>query len=298
MDDRGTLILGCPRSGTTLLRRIFDGHPRFACPGETTVFRAFARLLQTEQLAQGVQYGLVPGLELAGVPPEQVHADLRTLAMGWLDQVARRAGKPCWAEKSAVTAFHVPSLEAWLGSSVRYVILLREGLDTASSLVELAQRTDGYLEELHTYQRADPRILRAMIRAWADATQALLDLAERRPEIPVVRYEALVQHPQEVLGTMFAALGEDWQPEWLAAAMTRQGTPGLGDWKTWTRGQIDASSVGRSRHVDAATLRELAPVADPVLRRAGYAEIQPTPGGDDPRRVALAHHLAGLRVRG
>ncbi|MCA9663328.1 MAG: sulfotransferase, partial [Myxococcales bacterium] len=31
----GIIVLGAPRSGTTLLRRLLDAHPNIACPPET-----------------------------------------------------------------------------------------------------------------------------------------------------------------------------------------------------------------------------------------------------------------------
>ena len=37
-DYEGVLIVGVPRRGTTLLRRIFDSHPNICCPPETYLF--------------------------------------------------------------------------------------------------------------------------------------------------------------------------------------------------------------------------------------------------------------------
>jgi hypothetical protein len=268
------------------------------CAGETGVFRACARFLHEDTMAQGVRFGVLPGLSLAGLPAEQVRADLRALAFGWMDVIAARSGKPRWAEKTGVATFHVETLERWLGDSVRYVAMLRHGLDTACSLVELAQRSGGYLEELHAYLRSDPRPIRAMVRAWVDTTNAVVDLAQRRPDVLVVRYEDLVRQPNVELAQLFAGLGETWDPEWLAHALTRPGTPGLGDWKTWERTAIDARSVERWRALDPATISDLTPLANPALERAGYApvDVHPTPDAD--RRVALAHRLAALKTEG
>jgi hypothetical protein len=54
----GILLLGSPRSGTTLLRRLVDAHPNIACPGETNVFSSCGRFLRSERIAEGVRIGV------------------------------------------------------------------------------------------------------------------------------------------------------------------------------------------------------------------------------------------------
>ena len=52
---RGVVIIGTPRSGTTLLRRILDAHPAIACPPETYLLSGAARFLHEESFAQGLK---------------------------------------------------------------------------------------------------------------------------------------------------------------------------------------------------------------------------------------------------
>ena len=49
--EKGVIILGCPRSGTTLLRRLLDSHPDLSCPGETFLFRGAARFLKEDTIS-------------------------------------------------------------------------------------------------------------------------------------------------------------------------------------------------------------------------------------------------------
>ena len=51
--EKGVIILGCPRSGTTLLRRLLDSHPDLSCPGETFLFRGAARFLKEDTISGG-----------------------------------------------------------------------------------------------------------------------------------------------------------------------------------------------------------------------------------------------------
>ena len=145
----GILVLGVPRSGTTLLRRLLDAHSRIACPGETHLFRACARFLESERGAEGMEIGVLAGLGHAGFPEHEVLESLRRLAFGFHEQHARRQGKARWAEKSAFDCFHVEAIERLCQDQVRYVVLLRHGLDVVCSLEEFTARSQGYLHELH-----------------------------------------------------------------------------------------------------------------------------------------------------
>ena len=196
-EAEGIVVLGISRSGTTLVRRLLDAHPDVAAPAETLVLSAAARFLHRQPLGSGVAYGVLAGLSLAGFPETEVLDRLRTFAFGFLEEHAERHGARIWAEKTATDVFHLPAIESFAGDRVHYVGMIRHGLDVAPSLLELVEQTGGYFEELHAYAAADPRPLVAMARAWADATDAILDLADRRPDrCTLVRYEDLVRDPE------------------------------------------------------------------------------------------------------
>jgi len=103
----GIIILGAPRSGTTLLRRIVDAHPHIACPGETFLLRSCARFLRSETIANDLDYGIAGGMAALGVGMEAIHDRLRAIVEDIHGQHARKAGKRRWAEKTAVDAFDV-----------------------------------------------------------------------------------------------------------------------------------------------------------------------------------------------
>ena len=64
---QGIVILGMPRSGTTLLRRLLDVHPAICCPPETNLLGAAARFLREETFAGGMAIGVLSGLSFAGI---------------------------------------------------------------------------------------------------------------------------------------------------------------------------------------------------------------------------------------
>ena len=124
---RGIILLGMPRSGTTLLRRLLDGHPNIAAPGETFLLRATARFLETERIADGIDYGVLGGLGAAGYAEEEVLGRLRHLAFGFLDEIAAGEGKPRWAAKTAVDSFYLDRIDRIYGAHASFVCLVRHG---------------------------------------------------------------------------------------------------------------------------------------------------------------------------
>ena len=90
MSRPGIVVLGTPRSGTTLLRRLLDAHPNIACPPETYVLSGAARFLHEETFAQGLKIGT---LSLQLVDTERLHRALNSAAFAaWEVDVAASRG--------------------------------------------------------------------------------------------------------------------------------------------------------------------------------------------------------------
>lgn len=294
----GVIILGAPRSGTTLLRRLFDAHPSFACPGETNLFSACARFLKRERIAEGAEIGVERGLSLAGFEPTETRSRLRDLAFGFHVEHAARVGKPRWVEKTAFDAFHVDDIDRLVGGHVRYVIITRHGLDCAVSMDELCRKNGVYLSELHDYIRRYPKPLEAFARAWVDLSSSLTKLEERRGEDCIrLRYEDLIAAPERELDRVFSDLGEVLPDGLVAGALSSKQNVGLGDWKTYGRTEIDSDSQGRWQKLSRRTQAELAPIVNETLEALGYARLE-TPVVDDDESVAARRYALGLMVSG
>jgi hypothetical protein len=279
------------------VRLVLDAHPDFSCPGETCLFRSAARFLEHDRLANDVAFGVVTGLGLAGFTEAQVLQRLRDLVFGFHRDHAARVGKPRWAEKTAVDAFHVDAIEKLCAGHVRYVSLVRHGLDVACSLQDLADRSGGYLAELHAYVQRQPRPLLAFAAAWADVTGRLLDLVDAHPDRALlVRFEDLLTDPLPQLQRLFDFLDAPWDPAVLDAALQRTAPDGFGDWRTHAATRLDPSRIGRHRTLPARVIAELAPLVNGTLARAGYppVEVTPLPPLDDARRLALALRAVAL----
>jgi hypothetical protein len=263
-----------PRSGTTLLRRLLDAHPRICCPGETFLLRASARFIQSEPIASGIEYGVLGGLRALGLAEQETLSALRQLCFGMLEQLAQRDGKPRWASKTAVDSFYLTAIDRIYGDHARFIVVIRHGLDVVCSLQEFSEELQTYISELHAYVARDPRPLAAFAHAWADVTSDLLTFAERNPHAVLVRYEDLVSAPEPTLERVFAFIGEEWDPSITQAAFGKTEVKGLGDWKGYGAAGITATSVGRWRNLARSTIVELAAIVGPVLERCGYPPVE------------------------
>lgn len=282
---KGIVIVGPPRSGTTLLRRLIDAHPDIACPPETYLFGACARFLHSDSFATGLQIGVESGLSFAGAPEGQILERLRNLAFGLLDEYAQRQGKTRWAEKTAFDAFHLDGIERLCRGHVHFVCVQRHGLDVVCSMAELVEKTGGWVDELHPYMQRHAQPLEALAHAWVDAATAVHELAQSAPHVHSLKYEDLTSDPHASLAPMFAEVGADWQPELVEAAMQGSGGLGFGDWKTYGRATIDGSSVGRYKKLPPPVLEMLADICNPTLSRLGYATVdRDAPEAVDARR--------------
>lgn len=293
----GIVVLGSPRSGTTLLRRLLDEHSNIACPPETYVLSGAARFLHEEKFAQGLRIGSLFGLSYAGFEESEVLERLRSFAFGFFEDHAKARGKTRWAEKTAFDAFHVPAIRKLCEGHVRFICVHRHGLDVASSLVELVQRSGGYVEELHRYLSRYPQPLEAFVRAWVDTAGAIEDLAQEDEGALSIRYEDLVSDPQSTFRKVLDFVEEPWEDGLIERALGSSERVGFGDWKTYAKAAIDTSSVGRWKTLPQATQKHLAEICNPLLKRLGYDAVDNVDEDDEDarRRYELGLLLGRLK---
>lgn len=289
----GIAIVGFPRSGTTLLRRLLDAHPHIDSPGESYLLSACARFIQADRVVDGVEAGVLGGLELLGTSRDEVAAQLRKLVFDLRDERARRVGKTRWAEKTAIDGFHLDAIRRIFADELTYVGVIRHGLDVCVSTLEWCQRIESFPAELHRYVAQHAQPLVAVAHAWVDVMQALERLQhDRRERAFLVRYEHLVTAPDEVLRELLEHLGETWVDGLVDGALASGLPDGFGDWKAYGRVTVDERSVGRWRSLSDGTLRQLAPIVNTTLSHWGYDPIDLD--GELTQAVALRRYELSL----
>jgi len=208
-------VVGCPRSGTTLLQSLFAAHPAVLSFPETAVF---GRLLGKD---------FMPGA--AGLDSVDLRAQLGHLyAMDLLDTLERRdlepilpthcrsigqfvdafvavldrltldKGKSWWVEKTPENMRYVSEILA-LVPGAKFVATVRDGQQNVAALYDMARKyPDRWWSRFRDLDQA--------IEVWnrcARRTRLLL----RMPEVLVVRHEQLVSETEAVVQEACRFLG-------------------------------------------------------------------------------------------
>jgi hypothetical protein len=288
-------VVGCPRSGTTLLRRIVGAHPEIAMLPETHWIPRLARRgrgigpdgLVTHELVDWlVRYHRFPAMKLE---PSEVRELVEPgvtypqFVAALFDLYGRKRMKPLVAEKTPNYVAEIPTLHA-LFPSARIVHIVRDGRNVCLSALNWKRMAEWFSHRYRTW-RDDPLVTAAL---WWKAFVTLgredgTELgADRYLE---VRYEALVSRPERECRRLCSFLDVDYddrmprfhegrarsEPGLSAKRAWLPITPGLRDWRT----QLAYEDV---EVFEAATGN--------LLDELGYERTEPNPGPAARWRVA------------
>jgi protein-tyrosine sulfotransferase len=259
--ERHIVMGGAPRSGTTVLRKLFDRHPEICSGAETKLFVPAA--FNLEWLAQSYD---LPIAELqamrAGASSQAAFID------AFAARVRSDAGKARWAEKTPQNIRHLEWItERFPQASIIHII--RDGRDVVCSM---RQHPDWRWVDGKWQKVLVPRSVETYAQRWLADTAA--GIAWRGdPRYVEVRYEDLVADPQTVLRAVCDGIGAGHDPAWLAgigteeAASSDAGQTKRPDYE----GAVSATSVGRWRaDLSAEERAEVERLCGPQLRELGY----------------------------
>jgi hypothetical protein len=183
-------IVGCPRSGTTLMRRIIAAHSRICCGPETHFLGQFIVAEDNNWMR----------LARFGITQDEWRAHMRDVFLWVQEQYAARQGKPRWAEKSPGYALHLDYIDS-LFPDCQVIHMIRDPRDVLDSWIRRWGYTSG----------------RDAIRSWPSHVKAARAFgAKHGPErYREVRYEVLVHEPEPVMRGLIEWLGESWEEEVL-----------------------------------------------------------------------------------
>jgi hypothetical protein len=246
--DRPVFVIGCPRSGTTLLQLMLHAHPRIAIPPETrfvlTAYEARNSFgdLRVEANRLTLASSIVDQKQTLfydlGLDADEVRAEIAggppTLgsALGAVFRAyARRFDKPRWGDKR-------PGYYQYIGPLLRMfpdaqiVNLLRDGRDCVASL----QSMPWFHEDIY-----------AAICTWIEAVDSGRHAARRLPAdvYRELRYEDLVADPGTQLAGLCEFLGEDFDPAMTQPHKIAASTiPERKSWHADTQREVTASPGG------------------------------------------------------
>jgi len=247
--DRPIFVLGCPRSGTTLLQLMLHAHARIAIPPETrfviTAYearnsfgdlrdeanrRALAGSIVDDRATLFYDLGLDADeirAEIAGGPPTLGSA-IGTVFRGY----ARRFGKPRWGDKRPGYYQYVPALRRMFPDA-QFVSLIRDGRDCVASLLQMPWFT---------------RDIYAAICTWNEAIDSGRAAARRLPPgtYHELRYEDLAADPGGQLPALCDFLGEEYDPAMAEPDKIAASTiPERKIWHADTQRAVTRSPAGR-----------------------------------------------------
>jgi hypothetical protein len=183
-------IVGCGRSGTTLLRMMLDSHPLVAIPPETdflpelfgadlrTPAAFMDRLRAHWRLADLHIETAVLAERVARLQPFDVADAVRALYALY----AEKFGKPRFGDKTPFYSGHLETIAGNLPEA-RFLHMIRDGRDVAASMIPLWFGPDNGAEMGHHWR-------------------STIEEIRSHPDLPVleVRYEALVTDTEATMG--------------------------------------------------------------------------------------------------
>ncbi|MEV7005600.1 sulfotransferase [Streptosporangium sp. NPDC051022] len=298
--DRPIFIVGCPRSGTTLLQLMLHSHPRIAIPPETRfMVAAYQRRLQfgdlndpshRRELAEWVvnrRQSRFHELRLDGEEViRQIVAGPPTLgsALGIvLRFYATHHGKPRWGDKRP-SYFQNVDVLLRLFPDAQFVHLIRDGRDCVASLKEMPwYKGSAY----------------SAVSAWAEAIDFARHGAPKLPEgsYHELRYEDLTTEPEAHLRRLCDFVGEEFDPAMCEPRlMAGVAVPEHKSWHARTHGEVTTSRSGTWRdRLDPWEVSLCESVLGDRLEAYGY-ELSGAPKAETSRMVAYERTAAKRKL--
>lgn len=201
---RPLFLVGCPRSGTTLLQSLLAAHSQVVSFPESKFFQYLVPEYEPKRYRIGLaSRRLRPMLERffqeIGYPEMERRLPRVPLFMGQytrlfiklLNDITQAQGKGLWLEKTPEHLHYLDYIEKFVPSA-RIIHIVRNGADVVASVYEMTQKyPDSWWGKTYTD-------LDCCIDQWMQK----LEISRRylaKPNHSLVRYERLVENPRQVL---------------------------------------------------------------------------------------------------
>jgi hypothetical protein len=209
------MIVGSPRSGTTLLRFMLDAHPDLAIPPETGFVPTLQSLAGTGDALRKLLYDTLiafppdaPGWSDFGIAAEDfkialdqvVPFDLTGGIRAFYRLYALRFGKTRYGDKTPLNSYHLLDIQRLLPEA-HFVHVIRDGRAVAASLRKR------WFSPGHD--------ITVQAQFWRANVLAAREHSKHCRKYCEVRYESLLQAPESTLRTLCDFLELDFHPSML-----------------------------------------------------------------------------------
>lgn len=247
---RPVFLIGCFRSGTTLLRYLLDSHSQICCPPESKFLTHLSALRRDSKFMKA--FGTM------GFDEEYVQKRLKRFSDDFFLDYMLAKKKKRWVDKTPEYVRILDFIDWLYGKEVDYIFIYRNGLDVTQSMLTqniAPLEPDKTIEKAFEYWLEDARTM----LAW-------------RPKIQgrcyEVFYENLCSRPSDTMNTIFDFLGvlqEDVVKVWFR----KRHDMGFEDIKARRRTSIKLSH-GNFKVWGRETVERFKSKAAEVHERIGY----------------------------
>ncbi|MBE9126711.1 MULTISPECIES: sulfotransferase family protein [unclassified Coleofasciculus] len=211
-------LVGCPRSGTTLLQSMLAAHPEIASFRESKFFlymvpeyepRRRALGLVSRQLKRRLEKYFKDEIgrsEMLQRFPRIIFMSCYTRKfMNIMNFMTEEQGKSIFLEKTPDHIYKIEYIEKFV-PGVRFIHLLRNGADVVASLYEVTNK--------YPKPWAGARTIDICIDYWVRAVESSRKYIYK-PNHILVRYENLVENPRSVLKELCEFIGVEFNEKML-----------------------------------------------------------------------------------
>lgn len=266
-------VVGAPRSGNTLVRRVLMASGQIHIPPETYVLgdiiKAWPRwLILTWQqkvwlfCAYFDRHPHRDEIDIASLGPFADEAaawpkkdrNLRTLVDGFYRFCAREHGftEQRWGDKTPWNTMHLDTIARFIPDA-QFLQLIRDGRDCIASQV-----------------KADMRDISESARRWIQANEACERVLPRRDSL-AMRYEDIVKEPEASFAKIFEWAGLTFEKRFLTEIPVRLGDVTMLDHHSAVLAPITPASIGKWRStLTDADIAALPPKFHDRMEKLGY----------------------------
>ena len=251
---RPIFVVGCQRSGTTMLRLILDSHSQISCGPETRFLADLERIVGSDWKR----------LSLYGFSQEEWLRRIAGFFDGIQSDYAASRGKRRWADKTPLYALSLAFITR-VFPDAQIVHVIRDGRDVAVS----HRKRFGYRSSVKSAVK------------WPHYIAAAREVGRHLPpdRYYELRYEDVVSKTEETLRSLFLFLDEPWEDAVLAYESHTHDVPQKYGAETdrrrtgaHTKAAIYASQVGSfRRELDPLTRLLVWVFGRSTLKELGYS---------------------------